>query len=58
MSVLDAIQRAARLEALGITIRSAELREEAKRHREFVESGGNRAMRRAAARAQRRKGRR
>jgi hypothetical protein len=42
---------------MGIEVRSAELRAEATTLREFSERGGNRALRRAQARALRRKGR-
>lgn len=52
----DHLAAAARLEAMGITVRSAEIRDFAAEQRAFVERGGNRAMRRAAARARRRKG--
>lgn len=50
----EALNTAARLEAMGITIRSVELSEEAKRRRDFIERGGNRRMRRAAAKAKKR----
>lgn len=55
MNPVDALRTAARLEHLGIEIRSAELRETASIHRAFVENGGNRAMRRAAKRAMRKR---
>lgn len=58
MEARAAIEVAARLEALGVHVRSVELVGEAKRIAEFRERGGNRAMRRATARAERRKGRR
>ena len=48
--VRDALETAQRLSAMGITVRSRELEAEAKAQREFVERGGNRAMRRAARR--------
>lgn len=51
----EALQRAARLQEMGIAIRSSELSERAKTVNEFVTNGGNRAMRRAAARAKRRR---
>ena len=54
---VEALKTAARLEALGITVRSSELLETAQRHQAFVAAGGNRAMRRAAKRAQRKRGR-
>lgn len=57
MNDVDALKTAQRLTDLGIEIRSAELRETAAAHRTFVENGGNRAMRRAAKRAARKKGR-
>jgi hypothetical protein len=47
----DALPVAARLEQMGVVVRSVELSEEARLHREFAERGGNRAMRRAKARA-------
>lgn len=53
----DPLATAARLESMGVVVRSVELSEEAKRRREFYERGGNRAMRRSAARAARRRGR-
>lgn len=46
----EAIETAQRLTAMGIEVRSPELAAEAKAQREFVERGGNRAMRRAARR--------
>lgn len=54
---LEALQRTQRLEELGLVIRSRELADTAKRFAEFHERGGNRAMRRGAARAARRRGR-
>lgn len=57
MNDLEAIDRAARLQELGIEIRSAELREKASDFRGFYERGGNRHMRRAAERAKRKRGR-
>ena len=56
MNDVEALQRAQRLTELGLIIRSAELRETASIHRTFLANGGNRAMRRAAKRAQRRRG--
>lgn len=60
---VENLERASRLEEMGISIRSAELveqaktiRERAERARAFVSRGGNRAMRRAAARARRKRG--
>jgi hypothetical protein len=53
---VNALETARRLEALGVVVRSAELADEAKRQQEFQQNG-NRAMRRAAARAKRRRGR-
>lgn len=47
---LEHLEAAARLERMGITIRSAELREEAARIKAFYERG-NRRMRRANATA-------
>jgi len=57
MKALQALATAARLEQLGFTIRSPELKAEAERAAAFYERGGNRAMRRAAKRATRRRGR-
>jgi hypothetical protein len=54
MNDLDKLQAAGRLEQLGITVRSAELAETAKKMRDFNETG-NRALRRAKARAERRR---
>jgi hypothetical protein len=51
LRALDAqLEVAARLEAHGIVVRSPELAARAELHRSFVVNGGNRAMRRAAAR--------
>jgi hypothetical protein len=50
IDVKKALDTAARLEGMGIVVRSAELREQAASARSFYERGGNRAMRRAAAR--------
>lgn len=47
---------AARLEAMGVQVRSVELRERNETVKSFVENGGNRAMRRAAKRGQRKRG--
>lgn len=47
---LEALERAQRLTAMGFEVRSPELAAEAKATREFAGRGGNRAMRRAAAR--------
>ena len=55
VNVLEALQRPQRLEELGLVIRSRELQETARRFVEFNKRGGNRAMRRAAAKAARRK---
>jgi hypothetical protein len=52
---VEAINRASRLEQMGIVIRSPELLEKAQSIAAFVEAGGNRAMRRAAKRAARRR---
>lgn len=57
MDDLKALETAARLEQLGVEVRSAQLREAAARQQRFAEHG-NRAMRRQAAHAQRRKGNR
>jgi len=57
MNDLEAIERAARLEQMGIAIKSPELQAVAKNLTEFRQSGGNRAMRRAAKRSMRRRGR-
>lgn len=57
MNVFEALDRAARLQSLGLQVRSPELAGEAQRMREFYATGGNRQMRRAAARGNRRKGR-
>lgn len=51
----EALQSAARLEAMGIVVRSAELSEEARRQQHFA-ANGNRQLRRAAARAKRKRG--
>ena len=51
----EALGIASRLEAVGVIVRSRELEAEAKAIREFHERGGNRAMRRAAAKAARRR---
>lgn len=55
MNVVEALQRTQRLEELGLVVRSATLAKEARELLEFNARGGNRAMRRAAARASRRK---
>lgn len=52
---LDDLQRAARLEAMGVHVRSAELTDLARRTNDFHANGGNRAMRRAAARTTRKR---
>lgn len=57
MNNLDALQVAARLQTLGVDVRSVELKETVDQHVVFRASGGNRAMRRAAARSTRRRGR-
>lgn len=46
-----------RLTQIGVTVRSPELVQHVRARNEFYERGGNRQMRRAAARTQRRKGR-
>jgi hypothetical protein len=53
---LEALARAHRLSELGFEVRSPSLLEQAKTVNEFNARGGNRRMRRAAARARRRKG--
>jgi len=55
MNELEALQRTQRLEELGLVIRSRELEQAAKTIVDFPVRGGNRAMRRAAAKAARRK---
>lgn len=55
MNELEALQRTGRLEELGFVVRSRELAQTAKAIVEFKNRGGNRAMRRAAAKADRRK---
>jgi hypothetical protein len=50
---LEALKAAARLEELGIVVKSPELAEAARETREFVQRGGNRQMRRNADRARR-----
>jgi hypothetical protein len=56
MSVdLESLQRASRLAEMGLLVRSAELTQQADELRAFVERGGNRKMRRAAAKAARRR---
>lgn len=55
MNDQEAIEIAVRLQAIGVEVRSAELRETAEKQRAFVEAGGNRAMRRQAKRAKRRR---
>jgi hypothetical protein len=54
MNDRTAIETAARLEQMGVHVRSAELAEKAKQLRDFNARGGNRAMRRAAKHAKRR----
>lgn len=56
MNDLVAIETAGRLQELGIFVRSAEIREKAEAINQFYEKGGNRAMRRAAKRAQKKRG--
>lgn len=58
MNELDVLRQAGRLEQMGLVIRSAELRERAAEIKSFYERGGNRAMRRAADRAKRKRGHR
>jgi hypothetical protein len=53
----EQLQRAARLEAAGLQVHSAELTERALAVRDFKAAGGNRAMRRAAQRRSRKRGR-
>lgn len=53
-TTLEALERAQRLQAFGIAIRSEELRNEASKYATFAARGGNRRMRRAAARAKKR----
>lgn len=55
-SILEALERAHRLERMGLLVRSDELADEAKRLEMFYANGGNRAMRRAAARAAKKTG--
>jgi hypothetical protein len=57
VNTLDALETARRLSELGVVVRSAELHETAKAHARFVANGGNRAMRRSTARAQKKRGR-
>ena len=52
----EAFAIAARLEAIGVEVRSATLRESSARHAEFAENG-NRAMRRRRARDAKQRGR-
>jgi hypothetical protein len=51
---LDAIATARRLEQMGITVKSPTLAAAAREVRDFHDAGGNRAMRRQAARQARR----
>jgi hypothetical protein len=55
MNDLEAINRASRLEQMGIVVRSPQLLEKAQSIAAFNAAGGNRAMRRAAKRAARRR---
>jgi hypothetical protein len=55
---IAALEQASRLEAIGVVVRSAELHAAAQQLQTFAAGGGNRAMRRAAARELRQKGRR
>lgn len=55
MNDLDAIRTAARLQELGLVVKSPTLAGVARDLNEFHARGGNRQMRRAAARAARRK---
>lgn len=57
MNDLDALQAAARLQEMGFSVRSPELLEKAQAINTFRERGGNRAMRRAAKRANRKRSR-
>lgn len=52
---LHDLERAQRLQELGVVVRSPELSEFASQTSDFYERGGNRAMRRAAERAARRR---
>jgi hypothetical protein len=54
---LEALERCARLERMGLIVKSAKLAETAEKLHTFRAAGGNRAMRRAAARATRKRGR-
>lgn len=58
MNDLEALRRTHRLQELGFVVRSRELSTAAKTLAEFHARGGNRAMRRAAAKARRRSRRR
>ncbi len=49
----EALDRAARLAAMGLEVRSVELADEAKRIADWNLKGGNRKMRRQAAKAKR-----
>lgn len=57
MDIDEKLQTLARLESMGLVIRSAELTARADQLRTFYAGGGNRAMRRAAAKNNRRRGR-
>lgn len=48
----DALERAQRLQQMGIEVRSPEFAREAQDARDFYDRGGNRAMRRAKRRKQ------
>jgi hypothetical protein len=50
---IDALVAASRLQELGIEVRSPSLKAKAEEMRDFRVRGGNRAMRRAAARSKR-----
>jgi hypothetical protein len=54
---VEALERARRLAQMGVEVRSAELLEHAKTLEQWSASGGNRALRRAARRSLRRRGR-
>jgi ribosomal protein S8E len=53
--VIDALRRTRRLEELGLLVQSRELASRAKEISAFWARGGNRRMRRAAAKAARRR---
>lgn len=55
MNEIEILERTRRLEELGLAIRSEEIKAIAREIGEFHARGGNRAMRRAAARASQRR---